>query len=172
MIVVGKLRPITFFEGENEEKKVESKTGNDLVYFKNCKNSKYSISKTCTKIIIEGCSECSFEIFSNVLTKTLELINCNKIIVSINSNLFTVTADKCNMIHFKYSNKSLFNSIVSSQSLSIGLSLSKEEVVRIGKLHPEIKEVSEIKDFNQYITHFVEDKIETEEVIREGGKKK
>jgi len=153
-----------------EKGKIESLVGqssSDLIYFKNCEDCQYTIPKGCTKVILEKCKNTSITINGAIRTGTLEIIRCQSIKMNLKTTIPTITIDISNDIHLDFSMISQFQNIISTRCSQLTLGTEEDKPYLV----PCDENTIAPHDWltNQYVTHVVEGKICTEQVIREAA---
>jgi len=139
---------------------------NNLIFFQGCKACKYSLNSTSMKVVIENCKDTCININGSILTSIIEIINSDNIILNVNkSTAYTIQVDKCNGVHINIAKKSQFCNLITSKVEDITIEVEGEQHV-VPKLQMFDQEVN--PDISQIITHYVNYKIVSELIIREG----
>jgi len=143
-------------------------TATKLLYFCNCKNSQITVPKKklpCIKVIIESCNDTVIDLSSTILTNTIEIINCNGLILKLNTIALTITCDKSTGVTIQISERRFFQTLINSLCNGITISVleDKHEVPLLSDLDQELD-----PQVSQIITHYVKEKITSEVILREG----
>lgn len=77
-------KPKHTVKDRNGEKVVfESVSPRDLVYVQDCTNCECEVDKKATKVIVDGCKDCVFNIKTNLLSGMAEFIKCKNVVVNL-----------------------------------------------------------------------------------------
>mmetsp|Transcript_13537 Transcript_13537/g.25042 ORF Transcript_13537/g.25042 Transcript_13537/m.25042 type:complete len:414 (+) Transcript_13537:69-1310(+) len=152
-----------------------------VMHFKGSKNSKYVVPSTLglriVKIFIEDCENCTFELGAVTISQHVEISHCENCTVMITAPQSIVQLDLSKNLHLQYS-KSIFDHDA-HKVYHAGVSESKIHVhnesgdpchVTVDYDELGATATSErTKEEHQFVTHWVDGALKTEEVFRSKG---
>jgi len=178
-------RTVHAIENVKDKTEVLSTGAKLLIFFKNCTNCNFTVPFVTTKIIIEGCDSCTFDVKGTVITNYLEVINSKNITVNVNTPIYTTTADKSNNIKFSFSKKKFLQMVIVSQCELVKIDAKGVQSELVSKPIETTTTTSNTTDStantsivpskptndmsfeSQYITRWIDGKLLTELVLRE-----
>ena len=97
------------------------------VTFTGCLDCNYTLSAICTKVFVQGCRNCTFNINGKVLTSTLELYKCDNVTIHANTPIKTVQADICKSLNANFKEKSCFHHLIWAGCYDLKLNILSPE---------------------------------------------
>lgn len=85
---------------------------NTTVVFKQCVNCHYTIGAYCTKVVIQGCQNCTFVFQSKILTCVLEVYQCTQVNLEIATAIKTLQLDMCDGVSVAYDSEKNMQDVV------------------------------------------------------------
>ena len=84
--------------------KLEAPTPSTLVYVQNCKGCECELERKVMKVIVEGCTDCIFNINSTLITGMMEVLNCENLTLNMKENGSVSSIMRVWLIMYKRSN--------------------------------------------------------------------
>jgi len=181
-VVLGNMQEQSsqFIIGESGKKytledKVKEESGKELnlkeiptVYFKNCRDSEYTINHRITKLLIEDCHNTTITINRNILTSTMEVWRCENLVLQVNDHVKTLQLDLMKGVKVHYQSKNHMQNVIWQHVEDFELvfgddpeSSCKTGFAQMKETHPD----SDIK-IDQFITRFLENGVSHERGVR------
>jgi len=155
-------------EKDQPLRKVVDHTPKHSIYFKNCHNSHYAIDEYCTKLLIEGCTNCSFTVNGKIVTSTVDIWRSDNVQLNINTFVGTLQADVCKKLSITYNKKEHLQTIVWAQVYDLALDFldGPEHKMITGFEHESQKYPNLALHMDQFIIRFVKDVLMSEQIVR------
>ncbi|XP_049849902.1 uncharacterized protein LOC126320452 [Schistocerca gregaria] len=140
----------------------------ELLFFKNCSDSNYTVSTVCTKVLVENCDNVTIMLNEKVMTNIVELWKCKDVTIHIDTAIYTIQLDICNNVKLLFSHKDNYHQVVWAgvDDLSIEFQKASEHNMQTGLR--QMKEIyTDLNDeIDQFIIRFLDDKLTSEQVVR------
>jgi len=155
-------------EKDQPLRKLTDHASNASLYFKNCQNSEYSIDELCTKVFIEGCSNCKFTLNGKIVTSTVDTWKCDDLELNINTPVGTLQVDVCKKLNVTYDKKEYLQTLVWAQAfdLSIDFKDGPQHKMVTGFEQEKANHPNLALDVDQFIVRFVKEKLLSEQIVR------
>jgi len=165
-------QPSKVVAGEKDQTTTFNKSSlkpKELLFFKSCSGSKYTVNTTCTKVLIEDCRDLVVTLNDKVMTNVIELWKCENVTVNVGTAVYTVQIDICKDIKLVYEKKEDYHQIVWAgvDNLTIEFNRTPEHNLVTGleqmrAAHPDLTLSDQI---DQFIIRFLADGKLTPELI-------
>lgn len=171
MIGNAKKQNTVVISGRNDEEftcdDFESKA---TLLFEGLKGSKVTVGADCTKIFVDGCTNCTFSFKSRVLTKTIEFYRCGGCSVEAFDEIGTLQLDMCpDTTKVHYEKKEQLNTIIWAGVDELEVSFGDVDDTHKSS-YADILSDPRYKDLNkergQFIVRWVEGELLQEKIIR------
>merc|ERR1712130_727751 len=130
------------------------------------KNSEFTVEKACTKVMIEGCTNCTIRLNAAVNTETVEIWNSDDTTLLINTRVKTLQADLCKNLTSTFAEKSFFTQIIWAGMENYKIAIG-DESLDTGIETIDREEVPDFKErFDQFIIRHVKGKLIQELIVR------
>jgi len=144
----------------------EGFTRKATIFFKGNKNSEFTVEKACTKVMIEGCTNCTIRLNAAVNTETVEIWNSDDTTLLINTRVKTLQADLCKNLTSTFAEKSFFTQIIWAGMENYKIAIG-DESLDTGIETIDREEVPDFKErFDQFIIRHVKGKLVQELIVR------
>jgi len=142
---------------------------NNTLVFSGCTDCTYTITKTCTKVFIQGCENFKLVCNERIMTQTLEVYKSNKVTVEVNNYAIrTFQSDIVDGLDIIYKTRALFDYVfwAGTQDLSIRFKDNDKINFKTGYDVMNVRDKSLVFERTQFKSQFVVDKLITEKVVR------
>jgi len=155
-------------KGEKETLGEDSHKPQATIYFKNCSDCEYIVDSLCTKILIEGCSNCTITFNKKIVTSIVDIWRSNDMILKANAPIGTLQADVCKKLLVDYQQKSFITMIVWAgvTDLTVHFQDSLEDHLETGFAQVQKLFTNLSEEIDQFIIRFVKGKLLSEQIVR------
>lgn len=101
----------------------------NLLLFSGCADSTFTVKSTCTKVLVENCTNLSVVLPQTVRTQCLEVVNCKNVTFEISVPIFTATVDKSENINVSFSAPRFFQTFYVAHVKNVLLTVTPAEPV-------------------------------------------
>jgi len=173
MLGNGKSQATTVIYNEKGQKTNldgERVKSNHTVVFKDCQDSEYTVSTTCTKITLDNCHNVTLTVNEKVLTQIAEVYKSSNVTLHLNTEVKTVQIDKSKEVTTQFSSKAHFHHLIwaGTDDLKVHFKDAPEHNLHSGFTHMQEKQPNKPinADIDQYIIQFYEGELMHEKVVR------
>ncbi|KAI9364452.1 hypothetical protein DFJ73DRAFT_809518 [Zopfochytrium polystomum] len=140
------------------------------IYFKNLNKSEVTVAVTCTKVYIEGCTDCKFFFSRGIITSTLEAWRSDRIALHVTTPIYTLQLDICQGVEVHMANASQFGSLVWTETSEVSIHFVEgNETFTTGVNVVQPGATGSMAETDQYIVRRVDGALRCEAVIRLPG---
>jgi hypothetical protein len=144
--------PFTKLTGVTQEIAAGSIAADATVFFSGCTDCVFTVNATCSKIMVQSCSNFTLTVNSKVVTACLEMWKCANVGLVFNTNLGTMQLDNSENINITVSAKENFKQLVWASTESLKLSFGDDEVHYAGGFAEEKEKDARLeKEIDQFI---------------------
>ncbi|KYQ93661.1 hypothetical protein DLAC_05046 [Tieghemostelium lacteum] len=141
------------------------------VFFKGCKDGKYTVSARVTKIMIESCQRCVFTFKGRIFTNTIEAWKTVDLTLDIlNDQVKTLQVDMTSRMNIYFDSKMSFSNIVWSgvNDMKVHIHDDKEFLYHTGFEQMKLQYPEQELNFavDQFTTRNIKNEIITEQIVR------
>ncbi|KNC79284.1 hypothetical protein SARC_08316 [Sphaeroforma arctica JP610] len=156
-----------FVGQKNVTQDVTDITHKNTVVFTGCTDCSYTLKAYCTKVFVQGCTNFTLIIDSKVITSTAEVYKSDNVELHFNTKIATVQLDICNTVKCVYKAKDVFDHIFWAGVESLQVVVNDPFAV-YNTSYSTFKAQDDTLVFerSQFKTHFLNNKLQTEKVIR------
>lgn len=165
-------QPYKVVAGEKDQKttfhKAELKP-KELLFLKSCHSGTYTVSTTCTKVLIEDCTDLVVNLNEKIMTNIIELWKCNNVTVNINTAVYTVQIDICKNVKLTFERKEDYHQVVWAgvDDLAIEFNRTPEHNLLTGIAQMKEQHADLNEQIDQFIIRFLPDgKLTPEMIVR------
>jgi hypothetical protein len=101
----------------------------NLLLFSGCQNCTYTINSKCTKVILENCAGLKLKFPQNILTQTMEVVNCQDVSLEISVPVFTVSIDKSKDVSVVFTAPRFFQTFYVAHVKNVSLTVNPVDPV-------------------------------------------
>lgn len=146
-------------------------SSNYVVYIKKSNNSVFNIKASCTKVMVEGCSNVTVNIHNGtkVLTQVLEAWNCSgELTINAETTIKTYQIDLSEKVILNVAKRDHFQQVVWATTQHLEVNVADNETAHKSGLHL-VKQYNKVVDdrIDQFIVRFLKNKITLREELRE-----
>jgi hypothetical protein len=172
MLGNGKQQSMAVFHAQKGVKETlgeDRVKSSDTIVFKDCHDSEFLIEAMCTKLTLDNCHNCVFNVQGKVITQVAELFRCSKASFTFNTKVATLQVDQCTEVMAQYAKREFFHHIVwaGTEALDLQFHDAPEHKILTGFDDMQKKQKEPLRmDIDQFIVQFVDDELMSEKVVR------
>jgi hypothetical protein len=146
------LAPYNKLTGVTQEIAAGSVAADATVFFSGCTNCVFTVNATCSKIMVQSCSNLTLTVNSKVVTACLEMWKCADVTLMFNTNLGTMQLDNSENINITISVKENFKQLVWAATETLKLSFGDDATQYVGGFAQEKETDARLeKEIDQFI---------------------
>jgi hypothetical protein len=149
---------------KNEDIKPEA-----TLYIKGCEDTEIEFNAKCTKIMIEQCRRCKFNLKGRILTNIVEIWKCADVGANISADIRTLQLDICRNLTLSFASRDHVNNVIWAGVYNMSISFVDEPdtpafVSGFDQMKVQYTDLNPIHD--QFIVRIINKEIVSEQVVR------